>query len=242
MKNDLKNNAWDYADFWKNFREPARPNPSEIKILAPYINAQTNVLILGSTPEYRDLCAVKNAKVTVVDYDQATYQSLTKLMQQSAHQETFIYSDWLNADLAPEYDLILGDHVINLIVQDKLPQLFQNILKALRNKDSLWITRLITFEGLKRQTLQDILTHYRQHHHNEDFFSCTTYDIYHQYLEKDYSVSLGNVWEQLHTSYLDGVMTDEEFSVYDKLGIQNSIGKGFFILNQKSNICCFSTF
>lgn len=228
MQQDLKSNAWDYADFWKNFREPARPNPSEIEILAPHINSQTNVLILGSTPEYRDLCATKNAKVTVVDYDKATYQSLSKLMKQSSRQETFIHSNWLNVNLAPEYDLILGDHVINLITKDQLPQLFQNVHNALKDEHSRWMTRIITLEGLKKQTLEDILKNYRQHYQHQDFFSCTTYDIYHQYLEKDYSVSLGNVWNQLHASYLDGIMFADEFAVYDQLGIKNSAGKGFF--------------
>lgn len=49
-----------------------------------------------------------------------------------------------------------------------------------------------------------------------------------QYLQEDYSVSLGNVWDQLHASYQDGKMSADEFAVYDKLGIKNSAGKGFF--------------
>lgn len=228
MEKELESNAWDYAKFWMNFREPARPNPSEIAILASYIKPQQKVLILGSTPEYRDLCASKDANVTVVDYDKTTYQSLSKLMKHSSSQETFIHADWLSVNLAPEYDVILGDHAINLIVKDKLPQLFQNMHQALKNENSRWITRVITFEGLKKQTLEDILKNYRQHCQNQDFFSCTTYDIYKQYLEKDYSVSLGNVWDQLHTSYLNGIMSAEEFSVYDELGIKGSAGKGFF--------------
>ena len=62
----------------KNIPEPARPNASEINWLAQYNKPQQNVLILGSAPEYRDLCPEKGANVTVVDFDENTYKSLAK--------------------------------------------------------------------------------------------------------------------------------------------------------------------
>ncbi len=96
--------------------------------------ATVNTLVLGATPELRDIVLSYNHHLTVVDHDAKMIAAKTKLMHYQHHSnETIVISDWLTMHFSDNtFDVILGDGVLtalNQTDQKKLLDILHRILK-----------------------------------------------------------------------------------------------------------------
>lgn len=74
----------DLISSWQHWIYPLRPHGSEIKTFQRVLEmfpSHKTVCILGSTPELRDAAFVANKKVTCVDINQHTLQTLKSRMK-----------------------------------------------------------------------------------------------------------------------------------------------------------------
>lgn len=113
----------DNAKQWHNGCPPLRPSRNDIALYEKLAGEKLrgSVLILGSTPELRDLAAKYKAKTVVVDISQPMFEATSKLLIcQGPRSETFIEDDWCAMQL-PEFSfsLVLGDAVWWLLSQEK---------------------------------------------------------------------------------------------------------------------------
>ncbi len=135
------------AKQWSVYKPPITPSKSECQIIKRYIlkskKKNLKILILGSTPEFRDLAHQLRAEVFCIDVSFRMLQGLVPLMKNKSEalRETWIISDWLKAPLKENYfDFILGDFVIgNLPI--KLWSDFFVKMKSLLNLGGFFITR-----------------------------------------------------------------------------------------------------
>src|SRR5436305_8539394 len=83
-------------------RVPRRPTPGDVTIYRRLAGRRLagSVLILGVTPELRDLVAEAGARPVIVDSSSAMYEATSRMLGRSdpAH-ETVIETDWCEADL-----------------------------------------------------------------------------------------------------------------------------------------------
>jgi len=126
---------------WRRVTSPGRPTLGEIKIYEKFgfsnlKKKDSKILILGSTPELRDMLALhKNVQVCLVDINLDATLAMTELMKnkRAKQKETWIRGNWLNVPLQGNYfDIIYGDFVIsNLPIkfQDKFLKNIKNWLK-----------------------------------------------------------------------------------------------------------------
>lgn len=99
---------------WKNLGVPHRPNKEEIAIYRYFlgeITTENRILILGATPELRDLVLSLGAQSFVADYSRQMLTVMQTFMNQDPKgRETIIEKNWLDLDF-PEnfFTAILGD-------------------------------------------------------------------------------------------------------------------------------------
>ena len=78
------------AKTWKKYRPPSRPSPTEVKVFEKYIKAlpkNARILLLGSTPEIRNLAAKYKKNVIVSDWSEDVSKALKLIVRKSAKEE-----------------------------------------------------------------------------------------------------------------------------------------------------------
>src|SRR3989344_6748141 len=86
-----------YLKNWHLYTSPGRPTKKDCAIVEQWlkkINAK-NVLILGATPQLRDVCARLNINTTCVDLQIEMLEGMRAFMKEKG-SEKLIVGDWLN--------------------------------------------------------------------------------------------------------------------------------------------------
>lgn len=100
---------------WGEVASPLRPSIGDKRIYEDLAGTtlQGTVLVLGATPEIRDLVAPCAAKVVLVDQSPAMLAKMSeKLLVANPLNEVWIKADWCKAPLARRsIDLVIGDMV-----------------------------------------------------------------------------------------------------------------------------------
>ncbi|MFA5051286.1 MAG: class I SAM-dependent methyltransferase [Patescibacteria group bacterium] len=163
--------AWKkFVETWAKLTSPGRPSSGEIKIYEKFAQPilkkkSIQILVLGSTPEIRDMLAkYKNAQITLIDLNFEMTFAMTSLMRkkQAAKNETWLRSNWLTAPLPKNYfDLIFGDFVICNVPFKFQPQFLNNIKEWLK-PNGFFITRCdgykAEYKKISSQQFCDIFT------------------------------------------------------------------------------------
>ncbi len=124
------------AKVWKNLVAPIRPSKDDIKIYQKFVNKIKNkkkikALILGSTPELRDLALKDQFEVIFVDLSKEIANTMKKLMKQKG-KERFIRANWLNIPLEDsQIDICMGDDVFTMVDWNQWEKLLQEIKRLL---------------------------------------------------------------------------------------------------------------
>lgn len=151
--NKLSDHWKSIADVWRNLTSPSRPSTGEVEIYQKHLDAMpgTNlkVLILGATPELRDL-VLSNVKVkncVAVDVNMEMILAMNELVKENTANEIWVKSSWLEAPLCESYfDLILADFTFENMSFDNHSIYFQNVRRWLKS-EGLYIGRVATFRS-----------------------------------------------------------------------------------------------
>jgi ubiquinone/menaquinone biosynthesis C-methylase UbiE len=143
------------SENWKKVLPPIRPSNADIKTYATLIKKHSGkrknlkILILGSTPELRDLAHKLCAETTVADMSSDMIMSMSELMKQKKgiDEEFWIKGSWVNVPLAENYfDAILGDAVSSNMPW-KLADDWMHHMTKLLKKDGIFIERAFIYTG-----------------------------------------------------------------------------------------------
>lgn len=152
------------ADTWNLFTVGVRPSSKNIKDYESFVleaikgQKSPRVLLLGSTPEIRDmLTKYPQIEVTVLDANVEMTLAMTKLMKQKPVNEICIEANWLSASLAHDYyDIIIGDFVkgnIPYLQQDLLFQNMKNFLKP----NGCYVERMFCCKTTKPYSYEEVI-------------------------------------------------------------------------------------
>ncbi len=148
-----------YTDVWDDFsrryaymRTPVTPSVNDVKIIEEYLkkiletNSQPSVLILGATFAYRKMIAENNIPVTLVDLSRQMYDVNSKILDNELgcpeRTEKLIIANWMEMDLHQEFDLIIGDFVVNNIKAELKEQFHAQIAKHM-TPNGFFVTRIM---------------------------------------------------------------------------------------------------
>jgi ubiquinone/menaquinone biosynthesis C-methylase UbiE len=160
--NKLSDHWKSIASAWSILTNPSRPSVGDMEIYKKHLQSKgktgLNILILGSTPELRDLAlSYKEANVVIVDINPEMMLAMTEFMENDSSREVQIRSNWLAAPLCENYfDIILADFTFENMAFENHQAYFDNIRKWLKN-DGLYISRIFTFlKKYQPMTIRDI--------------------------------------------------------------------------------------
>lgn len=163
-------NPWNYTDFkiWNKLAPPWRPSNKDISnykiVISQFKPKET--LVLGSTPEIRDLLCSLKTRVSLVDSSLNMVEQMEKLMKKKNSKEKWLIDDWQKVDISKgSFDLIIGDLVLRLIPYKNQEKFLKKISLFLK-KDGFFITRIHNIDEQLQSTspekiIQDIVGLYK---------------------------------------------------------------------------------
>ncbi|MDP1833479.1 MAG: class I SAM-dependent methyltransferase [Candidatus Moranbacteria bacterium] len=134
---------------WKGITDPVRPSRDDLEIYDKLLRTslggikKPKILVLGSTPEMRDLAHKYDAEVTIVDINIEMMIAMSELMEHKSNieKEIWIKSGWDAVPLAGNYfDAILGDAVSSNMPWEK-SKLWMAHMATLLKKSGVFIER-----------------------------------------------------------------------------------------------------
>lgn len=129
--------AWRMAKWYK---PPGPPSKDDLAIYRRYFRQifskkkGIKALILGSTPQLRDLLHELKAEVTIIDISFEMILTMTQSLEKAKPgEEVWVNANWLSNPLADNYfEIILGDIVLENIPTPLQPKFFQELRRLLK--------------------------------------------------------------------------------------------------------------
>lgn len=149
MKDDNQK-SWDNAvTHWDFFGSPGRPSKNDIEIYKSIIEKTSpkKVLVLGSTPEIRDLLQDFGCKVYCIDINKYMLYGMRKYMHSTNFDdETLVNDDWLNMPFEDKsFDLVIGDLAIANLEYKNQEDFLKEINHVLKD-DCRFITKIFFYD------------------------------------------------------------------------------------------------
>lgn len=151
------------AKSWLHGTPPARPNIQDIAYLKEQVKnklkkvKKVKILVLGSTPEIRDMLSGFGAKVSVVCVDMSfdMIMSMTQVMKNTSKNEIWMRSNWIDSPLKEKYfDLIFGDAVLHNIHKKEQSVFLQHLVDLLK-KDGQLVSRIVVHNNNVTSKVKD---------------------------------------------------------------------------------------
>jgi ubiquinone/menaquinone biosynthesis C-methylase UbiE len=102
------------------------------------------ILIIGSSPELRELAARKNVHATIVANDLEVIERTTKLMKKRNKEEEWLEGDIIVLPLKKKsFDMIFGDHVISNVSPFNKERFYERMREILKTDGSVVIRSLV---------------------------------------------------------------------------------------------------
>lgn len=163
---DQTSYAWkQIANRWeKYFTPPSRPSVGEVKKYKDWLvyiskyKKGLNALVLGATPELRDLLNQLGFRSHVIDINIEMILALEGLVKHKNSEEVLIKANWLKNPLGDLYfDVILGDAVIPNLPWEQREVFYKEIKRLLKPK-GYFLNRAFFAPARKRYlAIEDIL-------------------------------------------------------------------------------------
>ena len=162
---------------WDKYLPPIRPYNEELSLFKRSIQEfihrwkkNPSVLILGSTPELRDVVYEYNIQPTVVDYDRKNYEGMSILLR-NVGTDRFIETNWL--DLTAQigkYDFIFSEAAFNVVGCEDAKKLYGLCHDLLEEGGRLIAKQWIRFLD-SRPEPKALVAEYRESDNTRGFYS-----------------------------------------------------------------------
>lgn len=237
-----KEKSWgkELAICWTRMVGPSRPTISELAVYTKYIrilqkklNRRIKILILGSTPEFRDWAFEENMEVTVMDYSKEYHETISreirhKYIIENENQEKFICKNWIELDSRDEYDVIIGDLVIGNITPNQLNDFLYKISLALK-KDGLFLGKsFFVPKDYKVIKPEDLIKQYYSGHPYHPY-SALSFDLTMYSIDENNLLSFKRQYNELVKLKTKGLIKDETMSYFENIGWDNEMKFQFYV-------------
>lgn len=223
------------ANIWTNNVAPSRPSCSEICIYTHYlrkiqekIHRPIKLLVLGSTPEFRDWGYDENLEIYVVDKSKDYYEQVSREIRHKNLKETVYYSAWEDMHFNEKFDIIIGDLSIGNIEPKKFKNFLNNIHNSLSSEGLFLGKSFIWSDDEPIKTPYQIISEYQNSIHIHPY----TY-INHQlglYCldKKNFTIDFEKMYRELEALYASGQISRDLFSYFQNVGWNTEMKFSFF--------------
>lgn len=176
------------------------------------VGSEVRVLILGSTPEFRDLVSSLGLVPTVVDHSRENYLSLGLLKASKDLPEHFVQSDWLNYSPDEPFDIILSEAAFNVVEAQASRELYRRCRDFLRPNGRLLAKNWVRPVGYTK-TLSELTSGYRNsagHPYGFYSYACVPLMLYF-YDYKNETIDLRGFEERCRRLFVSGSLYESEW-------------------------------
>ena len=248
------------AKMWQKVKPTYRPSKIEIELFEKFLKKvlkemgrkDFKVLVLGATPEVRDLLAKYRLDATLLDANKIMFKAMSQLIKKKNPRERFVRGNWLKMPLKnSSFDLVISDHPTSSIEYKNADKFFSEIQRILKPQGFFIIDIHINAE-LPPLTTDEYIETYRKdpskwssnfdNHVLAQYRTIMGYENY--YNPKTFRSQWGKLDKMLRLRYKSGKLTKKEynnlicglgenyiFNFYTKKAAEKVIKKYFKILN-----------
>ncbi len=197
-----------FVDAWKCAVYPARPSPEEMAEYDSLMKefAGKNLLILGATPEFRDLGANYQCSVTCADINSDMLEGMKQLMSAKNLSETLVQCNWLNMPFSEEFDVAFAEQSINIVPVAEFKTFLRNVHTALKPNGHLVMKTIVRAE----QPELDVLKNAPGQH--AGYFMAKFIAAFGRY--KNGAVSVREAVEYVKNLYTNNKMPKQEYDAF----------------------------
>jgi len=146
-----------FAEKWGKTLPPARPSRGDLKVYDRHIEElpfrPRNALVLGATPEIRDLLARKKIQVTISDFNINMIKAMS-LLCKTKSKERILLANWMKKFTDDKFDLILSDAGLNMLNWKDWEKTLGNIRDMLTPRG--YVLQKIAFYDKKRGKMNSL--------------------------------------------------------------------------------------
>lgn len=208
------------ASQWGLFIPPARPSISELAVIEQHLlrrkkdNNNLRVAILGSTPEYRDVCQRYGIFYRCIDYAKANFATLRQYMCHKDTDECLLQSDWRDMNFTDSFDIFLGDLATTVTPVRDHAGMFVQIAAHLSTGGEV-LLKVVLREYDTRLSHDEIFTRYRSEYSHLPPFAA----VWREVLLADYDFSADTMncrksEAALRASRDIGIITEAEYQSF----------------------------
>lgn len=229
MSNEDIQKTWnDIAKAWHFHAPPARPSEGHIKhyeqlLLHEKTQGNNNCLLLGATPEIRSLIHKHECKVVCVDHNRTMFDALRKLVNPNG-PEHFLCSDWLEMNINPPVEIVMGDASLNMLPHDKHEELLKLISNILCSNGAA-ILRINVIGNPQFSSPVEVFDWYRTNLRHKPVFTTVQPHLVMLWLRsmKTQVFDHAEYYQYICELYTDGVILETEFSSFKNILQQSKI-------------------
>lgn len=221
---------------WTKMVGPSRPTISEISIYLKHIRklqsikkSKLKMLVLGSTPEFRDLGFEENIDITVLDCNSDYHYAINREIRHKSliGGENVIFQKWQEMNFHNQFDIIIGDLVIGNIHPNELEKFLKKVNKAL-TIDGLFLGKSFYLE--KDYKVIDPIEMVREYYNGHPYhpYSAFTYNLA-IYVLKDNTLVFKEMYDILERLNQNGILEDATFDKFKNIGWNNEMKFLFYI-------------
>lgn len=180
------------------------------------------VLILGSTPETREMILKRGYNLVTIDIGKEMIELANKFITTNQEKEEVIVADWLEMPLFDNYfDLIIGDGVFNNVLFADCDKFAQNIIRVSK-KDAKVIFREAVINPQRAvKSIRELIRNYRKskNHWFDLFFDLLFYcDEKHCWYQADKMENrLEEMYKQIDNYFKEGIINKTELNDLNNL-------------------------
>lgn len=148
-----------FVDAWKRAVYPARPSPEEMVVYDSLMKdfSGKRLLILGATPEFRDLGAKHQCSVTCADVNPDMLEGMKQLMSAQNPNEKLVQCNWLDMPFQNEFDVAFAEQSINIVPAVEFKTFLKNVHTALKQGGHFVMKTIVRAEQSETDVLKNVL-------------------------------------------------------------------------------------
>lgn len=209
-------------------RPPIAPGKGDLRIYDKFFketiknNKRPKVLILGVTPELRDLAFNYSSQVVSVDISKEAIDIFRDMTKTKSKDEVIIQANWLTVPLRKNYfDVVMGDgSFTNLSDLKSQKLLFKKVFELLKVGGYLIMRELVRPQDHKLG-LREIIKKYREDetYAFPDFYMDMRFMAYfnNAYNKKHKTISAQIVFKEIEKSFKKGDLNNKEYGELNSL-------------------------
>lgn len=218
-----------FVQYWQNYiSTPVRPSLDDLttfeKFIQKNIPENKTVLLIGITPELRELCAQYDLRVICTGQSEQEFVQSKQLMDRIG-QEEFVLSDWnqLPQNINQKFDLILCDNILNFAGKDESKNILDSISELLSENGKFVIRTAIRQNNEYDTVLENILKRFKSKYPELlPTQSCLYEMLLCRYNYEQDFVELKSIWQEAKNNFDEGFIEEQELFDIEVKNWQNS--------------------